>query len=163
MNTLIPHSATFSCLTFLNFLLLCTLACLCVDLLSCWSQAGNVLGNSPACRQGLAGTPHHQPHYIPGLLQERCTGSMGSLGLPRMALLKMKPGVFYSNWLENKSAFCCFRVCSGKLVSLSFLGTLLQSCHVHTPHLSPAHPLVPCAHCMQWDTLHAGQPRSQSI
>lgn len=49
-------------------------------------------------------------------------GFMGSLGLPRMALLKVKPGVFYSNWLENKSAFCCFRVCSGKhLCASSFL------------------------------------------
>lgn len=130
------------------------------------SAAGLRLGMSLETRQHVDRVwqePHTTSLTIPGLLQERCTGSMGSLGLPRMALLKMKPGVFYSNWLENKSAFCCFRVCSGKLVSLSFLGTLLQSCHVHTPHLSPAHPLVPCAHCMQWDSLHAGQPRSQSI
>lgn len=75
--------------------------------------------------------PHTTSLTVPGLLQERCTGSMGSLGLPRMALLKVKPAVFYSTWLENKSAFRCFRVCSGKLVSF-FPG-----------HSSP---VLPCPH-----------------
>lgn len=75
--------------------------------------------------------PHTTSLTVPGLLEERCTGSMGSLGLPRMALLKVKPAVFYSTWLENKSAFCCFRVCSGKLVSF-FPG-----------HSSP---VLPCPH-----------------
>lgn len=86
--------------------------------------------------------PHTTSLTVPGLLEERCTGSMGSLGLPRMALLKVKPAVFYSTWLENKSAFCCFRVCSGKFPS--FLGTLLQSCHVHTPHVPCPSPCLLC-------------------
>lgn len=103
------------------------------------SAAGLRLGMSLETRQHVDRVwqePHTTSLTIPGLLQERCTGSMGSLSLPRMALLKMKPGVFYSNWLENKSAFCCFRVCSEKLVSLSFLGTF-SSPAMSTPHMCP--------------------------
>lgn len=103
----LSHFSYFPLITHLGLSLLISAAGL---------RLGIVLGNLPACRR-VWQEPHTTSLTLPGLLQERCTGSMGSLGLPRMALLKVKPGMFYSNWLENKSAFCCFRVCSGKLVS----------------------------------------------
>lgn len=86
-------------------------------------------------------------------------GSMGSLGLPSMALLKAKPGLFYRNsGLKTKVPFAALKS-TGKHLHASIFpispGHSSPSCRIHTQQ-------VPCAHCMQWDALRAGQPQTRA-
>lgn len=59
---------------------------------------------------GFGRNPTLPAPLTPGLLQEGCMGSMGSFCLPRMALLKVKPGLFYINsGLKTKVPFAALK------------------------------------------------------